>query len=111
MSAHRDVSEHFCPIGDEITSALTFGFFFAFCRLFRLSHKIFFTFKSAIQFLTMKTQSQILTLFNLHQANAFLSNVAKRSPTCLNFSCMSGMDTRRQSDAYRKGSPDMGRLY
>ena len=56
----------------------------------------------------MRTQSQILTLFASHQANDFLSNVAKRSPTYLNSSCMSGIDNRRQTDSYRQGSADMG---
>jgi hypothetical protein len=56
----------------------------------------------------MKTQSQILTFFALHQANGFLSNVAQRAPTCLNSSYMPGMDTRPQTDTYRQGSPDMG---
>ena len=56
----------------------------------------------------MKIQSNILTFFTLHQANAFLSNVATRAPTSLKSSYMPGMDTRPQTDTYRQGSPDMG---
>jgi hypothetical protein len=56
----------------------------------------------------MKIQNALLTFFVSSQADAFLFNVAKKAPTCLNSSYMPGTDTRQQADTYRQGSPDMG---
>ena len=69
MSSHKDVFDF-----------VIIYLLIAFSGLFRLSHNIF-TFKPTTQFLTMKTQSQILTFFALHQENLFLSNASKRSLT------------------------------